>query len=688
MKKVSCFLTGIMLMFALSCNDKKETLENIILPEGVSNVEVDYKEGKTTISWTLPSDGKVTGVKVIYSLIADGEVYEKFVSKENNSIELKGFVDNDGHKVTIFAIYPGNQLSVGVTVTINPIPTVYRPVTDLVVENLVGRAIISWTYPSDAEMDEKLLGVHVTYSLVAKGEVFEVFVPKEKNSIELDGYNDTDEHSVIFVNEFEKEKFSPGVQAIVEPLPHISNIKVVNVVGGATISYTLSSEEKLLGVRVVYTLEGGEEIEKFVSKDKNSVEVSGYEDSKEHTVTLYVVYDYKETTGFNVKIKPLLLIFDPVLNVHVINTAGGAAISWTLPTTNDDVSGAKVVFSYGSDGKKFEIVVPKPGTSVQIEGFTKSNEHTVIIYATFSGGKISEGVEVKIKPLVPAVVSNEIKGKIGGIDMWIPLDYTYSTVTADWQAAQEKMTSRGDLFVPNNRLVNRGFQHIFEWTSDTGAESQWQAGGDALSEQNLSHYISGGATNQTIPYPLYVTFDMGRKAVYDKLAFLIRGRGGGPAFPVVFDVWGTNNIKAAEDIGDGSKAANIAYWTNWTVANGTDAWKNDWTKIATCNYVFVDGPHALANPGTNRVPSSFNANNHLGNAGTTVDRQRFDGVLPPIIEGNRGLGYDFDLTTGGVTEAFRYLRLEIKLLSCDEQNGNTSRNIQIKALKFWGEYAD
>jgi len=449
----------------------------------------------------------------------------------------------------------------------------------------------------------------------------------------------------------------------------------------------------LEGIKAVYSpIDGEDEIEIFVSKDENSFEVSGYEDSKEHTVTIYVVYDYKVTTGFKVIVKPLVLVFDPVLNAKVVNIEGGATISWTLPTTNDDVSGAKLVFSYGSGGKEFEINVAKPAISTTLTGYTKSKEHTVTIYATFAGGKISEGVEVKIKPLAPAEVDDEIKRKIGDVFMWSLFDDGgYDPKVAATHQAQNRFIYRGEIYTPTNRS-DRGFSNILTgpWECGSGVNIGthyiWQPGGDTPSDQNLSNFIPAVPTTPItpLPYPLYVSFDMGRKAVYSKMAYIVRFRGNNAfsaQMPVEFTVWGCNNPKKIEEVGDGSREANQAYWTSWAAANGTDAWKKDWTKIATCKYVLANG----ANAGKNRFPVTALASG-------SEDLLRYTGKFGTLFENNFGLGYDFDLTTEGVTEAFRYLRWEVHLLNRDEDNdtanNNPNKSFQIYGIKYWGEYAD
>jgi len=84
---------------------------------------------------------------------------------------------------------------------------------------------------------------------------------------------------------------------------------------------------------------------------------------------------------------------------------------------------------------------------------------------------------------------------------------------------------------------------------------------------------------------------MRKKAVYSRIRIIARARSPQYTadFPVKFDVWGTNNPKTIEQVGDGSREANQAYWSSWKITNGTDEWKNGWTKVANCEFFLSSG---------------------------------------------------------------------------------------------------
>jgi hypothetical protein len=131
-------------------------------------------------------------------------------------------------------------------------------------------------------------------------------------------------------------------------------------------------------------------------------------------------------------------------------------------------------------------------------------------------------------------------------------------------------------------------------------------GWDAGSEPgNFNLGSNAGRTSMT--YPMYYIMDMGRKASFSSYIFYQRRRDplGSADFPVEFEIWGTNiPPKETSEIGDGSKLANLQYWTSWDIVpggsampdlivNGQDTWKTDpeggWVRLDSCSYKLPSG---------------------------------------------------------------------------------------------------
>lgn len=78
----------------------------------------------------------------------------------------------------------------------------------------------------------------------------------------------------------DKDAATPGV---------VTNIKVVNTNGGATLTYTLPNDKDLLYVKAVYETSKGHQQEVKASYYTNSMKLPCFGDTLGHTVTLYAV---------------------------------------------------------------------------------------------------------------------------------------------------------------------------------------------------------------------------------------------------------------------------------------------------------------------------------------------------------------------------------------------------------------
>jgi hypothetical protein len=235
---------------------------------------------------------------------------------------------------------------------------------------------------------------------------------------------------------------------------------------------------------------------------------------------------------------------------------------------------------------------------------------------------------VTINPFIP---ETEILGRDITTD---PVTYIWQQYGCDNGTDDDQFLNMGDMkhwssWLPSDRpfyVVHNGARVV---------ESNWASFWNPM---NNFEYLAG----VTLPVERtnYFTIDMGRKATYTRMMMLIPARGtGNTPIPVEFVVWGANSVKQANEIGDGSRAANLEYWTSWEAVNGGDDWKKDWVQLAN-NTCSKDDAEQWAN------------------------------------------GYNFNMDPS-VTDAYRYLRFEIKQLSLANQN-----SIMIDELQFWGYYEE
>jgi len=449
----------------------------------------------------------------------------------------------------------------------------------------------------------------------------------------------------------------------------VSNISVENVNGGAIIYFTLPVQDDMLGAKVVYSLtHGGEEMEKFSSTESNSIELEGFGDTDERTVTIYAVHmSDNVSVGYEVVIKPLTPPIQIIReSLEASSTWGGIKITWENPLrkqmgiavmVEDSITGEMVVYdryySTAISGKvsfrPFKIKEQK----FRIEMFDRWNNQ-------------AEPYNTDILPWA--------EEEIYGCNYWVMGEEVQPTVTY-WSLFDDEKVGygenadmwrwafRGDI---SHRETNSGRSFNTPnpwgvwWQRNYTGTNMWNPGGDG---NQFSLYVPGALPGFIVESPVYITFDMGVKAVYSRMKYLTRRRNQdwSANMPVVFSVWATNNPKTVEEVEcpwgryeKGSREANQAYWTNWSIVRGTDAWKNDWVKIADCR---------------NELSSGVN----MWFDGLTLSGEDYDKY--------NGLGWDFDFPDD-VTEAFRYLRWEI------HQINRAPQSLMMCGLKYWGKYED
>lgn len=118
-------LLGIMLLatIAWSCENVKEYKDptDNIPPGKVTSVKVENLHGGAMITYTLPNDNDLLGVKAVYTLREEGQEHEAYSSAHRDTIILAGFPDTNEHTVNLYAIDLSKNLSEPTPVTVNPL---------------------------------------------------------------------------------------------------------------------------------------------------------------------------------------------------------------------------------------------------------------------------------------------------------------------------------------------------------------------------------------------------------------------------------------------------------------------------------------------------------------------------------------------------------------------------------------
>lgn len=134
---------------------------------------------------------------------------------------------------------------------------------------------------------------------------------------------------LAFISGCEEDVKEPLFRDSVPPGP-VSSPEVMNLPGGAFISYTLPTDEDLLYVKAEYTLASGEKVEAKSSNFQSSLQVEGFGDTNEKSVVLYAV-DRSENISapVTVKVNPELPDVHAVQQtIEMIADFGGVLYKW------------------------------------------------------------------------------------------------------------------------------------------------------------------------------------------------------------------------------------------------------------------------------------------------------------------------------------------------------------------------
>jgi len=137
----------LLMTIAWNCENVKEYTDpkDNIPPGKVTAVEVENLHGGAMITYTLPADDDLLGVKAVFSLREGGKEYEVFSSAHRDTIFLAGFPNTNERVVNLYAIDLSRNLSEPVPVTIQPLmPPVELVRKSLKVVEVFGGVYCSW----------------------------------------------------------------------------------------------------------------------------------------------------------------------------------------------------------------------------------------------------------------------------------------------------------------------------------------------------------------------------------------------------------------------------------------------------------------------------------------------------------------------------------------------------------------
>jgi hypothetical protein len=316
-----------------------------------------------------------------------------------------------------------------------------------------------------------------------------------------------------------------------------------------------------------------------------------------------------------------------VSNVEIVPTAGGAVITYDLPTGENDLLYVKCEYTY--NGEKYVVRSSVYTNSLTIEGLGSADPIDVTLYVVDHSENASPGVTKTFTPENPLweaiFESLDIQPSFGGIAItWVNESQTEIGITVYTEDStgvlREGRTEytkepEGEIpfygydFVPIKfaaRIIDKwgNISPVKEKTVTPLYEaeldkSKWRAlvlPGDNNSTSNnrpLSNCWNGNtsyasiwhtAEGQFMPFPMYFTIDLGEVVKFSRMRLLARNRAdyyyGSHTFRK-FEVWGATEYSDVQDEN---------YWRYG------DVWKTDghWEKLGDYE---VKRPSGSTSPG-------------------------------------------------------------------------------------------
>jgi hypothetical protein len=207
--------------FALSCEQVKDWSDPTDgeAPAPVTNPQVENLNGGARITYVLPADKDLLGVKAIYSL-DDGETRESFASAAKNFITLEGYGSTSKqYTVTLYSLDKSRNESAPVSVTIEPL----TPPVDLLMQTLSVQQTFAGVYLNWENTFEKEMAV--TLYVADSTGFFQYYDTQYSNardgSMSFRGLDDTERSFRIEIRD-RWNNYAPPFDTIIKPLKEVT----------------------------------------------------------------------------------------------------------------------------------------------------------------------------------------------------------------------------------------------------------------------------------------------------------------------------------------------------------------------------------------------------------------------------------------------------------------------------------
>ncbi|TKG96408.1 DUF4959 domain-containing protein [Puteibacter caeruleilacunae] len=418
----------------------------------------------------------------------------------------------------------------------------------------------------------------------------------------------------------------------------VTNETYEGIPGGAIITYDVPTDSDLLGVKAIYSNDKDELCEVFSSAHRDTIILAGFGDTEVRMVELVAVDEgLNESAAKQISITPdtppAILVQE---SLNVSPAFGGLYVNWINPIG----SAVGIELWKKNELNELEYVETHYTDDEGENGYSfrgqEALETEFMLLVRDRWDNYSDSVNKVLTPLF----EEEIVGK---------------DVFERWGYDDKSCVYRGE--IPTVAQSSKGFFRL--WDGVTISRNDYFHTGDAGNQ--LGFYSEDYYGTADVVGPIYFTIDMKEEKYLSRMKMWMRSRNSWEDYSYdghryyrqgalkYYEIWGTNNPRAINEIGDGSREANLAYWTEWEEVGGTDEWKNDWVKLG----------EEAALPPSGAINGDF----------ITVDDKKY---------ADEGFETEFD--PAALDQKYRYLRIVVK-----ETWGGIGRKIFIGEFRVWGQ---
>jgi hypothetical protein len=221
MKRIYFLMTILAAMLVLSCEQVKDWSEPTDgdAPAPITNPQVENLNGGARITYTLPADKDLLGVKAVYSL-DDGELRESFASAATDTITLEGYGSvSKQYTVMLYAMDKSRNESVPVSVSIEPLmPPVDLLRQTLNVQQAFAGVFLNWENTFGKEIAITLYAADSTGFL----EYYDTYYTSaQKGSTSFRGFDDTERNFRIEIRD-RWHNYAAPFDTVIKPLREVN----------------------------------------------------------------------------------------------------------------------------------------------------------------------------------------------------------------------------------------------------------------------------------------------------------------------------------------------------------------------------------------------------------------------------------------------------------------------------------